>query len=140
MAIGKKLSDPLRVVSVQCDDAIDWSKTSKLDYIEKRDEKMVAALPGEQLCWFTIKPLPPGLVANITSLPGNEAKYRAFRFGVTDCSDPNLGLKWNMKADYPFITDMDEVPMKLWIEIGGLIIQREELSEGEEPRFVLSRS
>lgn len=138
MAIGRKISEPLRVVSVQCDTAIDWTKTSKLDYIEKREEKMVEAIPGEQLCWFTITPLPPGIVSKMMSLPREEGFLFAFRFGITDCSDPNLGLKWNRRGDYPFIEDLEDIPAPLWIEIGSLVIQREKLTEGEERRFVLS--
>ncbi len=62
-----------------------------------------------------------------------------FQFGVQDCSDQRLGLKWSYKSDLPFIEvkSMKDLPAKVWREIGQLVIDRESLTEGEEPRFAL---
>lgn len=138
MGIGKKITEPLRVVSIY-DDAIDWTQTNKLEYIESRNEELLVFLPDGKPTFFTLSPLPPSILAMVTSRTDEKSKMFAFQFGVTDCDDPNIGLRWDRKEKYPLIepSSLESIPVKIWREIGSLVIQREEFSEGEEPRFAL---
>ena len=141
MGFGKKVHEAIRVVSVKAEKSIDWSQTPRLDYIESRNEELLVFNPDEdEPIWFHLIPsLAPGTLARLASYPGDEKYLRAFQFGVTDVSPNVLGLEWDRMQDIKHITDKScaGVPAKVWKEIGKLIIQREDLSVGESPRFAL---
>lgn len=141
MGFGKKISEPIRVIAVCKEQAVDWSQTPRLEYVESRDDALVKLKPDEDPpIWFTLIPgLAPGQVARINSMSGDERYLWAFVFGVTDCTPNPLGLHWENSEGQRRVEfkTMKSVPADVWREIGSLVLQREELSEGEEPRFSL---
>jgi hypothetical protein len=136
MAIRKKIATDLRVVS-RYDDAVDWTATPILEYLETRDPDKVVELDGEAATWFTIRPLPPGILSTIEAQRTGTREFSAFSFGVVDCSDKvELGLQWDKHRISPALTDesIGGIPKKVVLEIGTLILEREDLSEGESLR------
>lgn len=141
MAIGKRLTEPLKVVSILCDTALDTSPpngTPILDYERTRDPKLVKARAGEQVTWFTLQPLPGESQAIVKSYDSPQREYAAFQIGCVACSDPDL-LAWESVRDRKIITkeSLDKVPDQLWHELGFLVLRMGTLSVGEEPRYGL---
>ena len=140
MAIRKKLTTDLRVVSLH-DDAVDWTRTPKLQYAETRDPDLVHLRGDEQPTWWTLRPLSPGIIGTVEGMGSANRRRAAFAFGCVDCSDATeLGLVWDRHRVAPMITDqsMAGVPSKVVQELGDLVLQRESMTEGEEPRFAPS--
>jgi hypothetical protein len=143
VAIGKRLADPIRVVSITCDTAIDREATPLLDYQLTRDEGMVRALPGERLTWFTLRPLRGDLVASIRGYERPLACRLAFSASCIACSDPTVlppeawtqdGAARTLRHDA-----LDEMPDQLWEELGAVALQLGGLTRGEKRRFELPR-
>jgi hypothetical protein len=143
MGFKRKVCQPLQVIAVCVEQAVDWasSKCGKLEYIEQRNFEDLVFVEGEDPTTFTIHPLPPGILARCDTRLFPENLLYAFRYGVRSCSDNTLGLKWDTQGEYPVVeTDsMEGLPANVWREIGSLVIQRESLTEGEKPRFALPR-
>ena len=142
MGWGKKALVPLRCIAVSAERSVAWDgDNDKLGYIERRDRDDPGSFDqlrfkeGERPIVFTLRPgLPPGIVARLRSHAHPEDKLLAFQFGVMECSHAaELGLQWEHAADAPHIrvSSMARVPPKVWQEIGGLVLRREDLTEGE---------
>jgi len=87
MGIGRRVRDPLKVVSVTCDTAIDQQRTPMLDYTETRDPKLVVALEGETPTWFTLEVLPGERADAIRSLASPMRERVAFQAACSACTD-----------------------------------------------------
>lgn len=138
MGWGKKITTDIQVIAVCKETAVDWSVSPKADYKATRDLSLLKYRPGEQPTLFTLRPLPPGILARILSLSVSERRLMAFQFGVRSCSDTSLGLRWIGDSEAGRHVDgesLGAIPSDVWQEIGALVIEREELSEGERPRF-----
>ncbi len=140
MAVRKRITGSLKVVSFFCDDAIDRTKTPRLDYLQTRDEGLVVPNKGEQLTWFTLKPLSGDLPEHCRSYPSPMAERVAMQFGVTTCSDLDLipSDSWEGEGDRRHLKDsvIDELQDNLRTELGTVALQMGDLSSGEERRFV----
>lgn len=143
MGIGKKLSDQIKVVSVHCEDAVDWDRTEggKIAYSETREFERLAFKDGKEPSVFTIAALPPAIVARCREYKPPFDALMAFCFGVVECSDRSLGLQWDHGGDRPRIKmdSLESLPDIVIREIGGIVLERQDLSVGESPRFALSR-
>lgn len=139
MAIGKRLTDPIRVVSVSCDTAIDRERTPLGDYAISRDPAVVVPVPGQALTWFTLKPLSGELAAQARTYPRPVCHRVAFQLACTACSDPDvLGPgSWRGEGTSRTIKDeaLDALPDQLWDELGHVALQLGGLTRGEELRF-----
>jgi hypothetical protein len=140
VAIGKRLTDPIKVVSMSCDTAIDREKTPLGDYAESRDASLVVALPGQTLTWFTLRPITGDLVATAKSYPRPVCHRVAFALACTACSDPGVLAPGAWRGDGAARTlrddAIDELPDQLWDELGHVALQLGGLTRGEGLRFV----
>lgn len=140
MAIGKRLTDPIKVVSVTCDDAIDSERTPLWDYEIERDPSKVVALPGQRLTWFTIAPLRGDAAAQCRTYSSPIAERLAFARACTDCSDPDVipPEGWTTTGTMRHLRDdsLNVLPDQLITELGRVVLQLGELTRGEPLRFV----
>lgn len=122
-----------------CDTAIDKSATPILDYQDTRDEKLVKAHAGQRPTWFTLRPLDPGIAANIKSMLCPERELHAFMHGCTACTDHDLLAPddWEGDGGSRCIRGraIKKLPDQLWDELGRLVLKLGELTLGESPRF-----
>jgi len=141
MGIGRRVREPLRVVSVTCDSAIDQTKTPMLEYIESREPGLVVAMPGESVDWFTLEVLSGDRADAIRSLSSPIRERVAFQSSCSGCSNPDLlpADAWDGSGDTRKIRQryMDQLPDKLPRELGAVALKLGELSVGESPRFGL---
>jgi hypothetical protein len=139
---GKRVTGDLRVVATCAEQAIDWSQTPRLQYVETRDFDLLKFKAGEEACVFTLRSLPMPLVARARTQDHPQDKLFAFVWAVRECSHAQqLGLRWiGSGEDRQVAPDsLEALPAKVWQEIGSVVLQRADLSEGESPRFALSR-
>lgn len=141
MAIGKRLMDPIKVVSTTCDTALDRERTPLLDYVESRDEKLPVAHQGQRLTWFTLRPLKGDLPEYCRSLGSPLAERLAFSYACVACSDPEvMGHEaWVGEGDGRRVKPqvLDELPDQLRHELGHVALRLGELTQGEAPRYGL---
>jgi hypothetical protein len=140
LAIGRKLTEPIRVVSVSCDTAIDTERTPIYDYEVDRLPEQIVAITGETLTWWTIKPLPGVQADACRASPSPQRERLAASIAVVDCSDMSVlgATAWetvdgsrHLRADA-----MNALPDQLWLELGSIALQLGNLTVGEKQRFV----
>jgi hypothetical protein len=140
VAIGKRLTDPVKVVSWSCDTAIDRAATPEWDYRTTRDMALVKALPGQALTVFTLRPLPGDRVAHARSYASPIAERIAFALACVGCSDPDaLGPEaWDGDGAARHLRDdaLATLPDQCWMELGRVAIELGELTTGGKQRFV----
>jgi hypothetical protein len=141
MAIGRRLTDSIRVVSITCDTAIDRTATPILDYAETRDQGLVKPLPGEQLTWFTLRPIPADLAASVRTYQSPLAEQTAFLVACEACSDPGVlpPESWTGDGEGRRLkgSALRGLPDQLWMELGAVALRLGTLTVGESPRFGL---
>lgn len=139
MAIGRRLTDPVRVVSWSCDAAIDRAETPEWDYRTTRDPGLVRALPGQALTWFTLRPIPGDTAMHCRSFASPIAERVAFALACTACSDETLGPgDWTGEGIGRRVKEeaLLRLPDQLVMELGRVALELGELTVGEKPRFV----
>lgn len=139
MAIGRRLTEPLKVVSWACDSAIDRAATPEWDYRTTRDPSLVKALPGQALTWFTLRPLPGDTAMHCRSYASPIAERVAFALSCTGCSDETLGHEdWTGDGATRRVKEdaLSRLPDQIVMELGRVAIELGELTSGEKPRFV----
>lgn len=141
MAIGRRLTDSIRVVSISADTAIDRAKTPLLDYAETRDPALVVALPGEQVTWFTLRPISSDLTASVRTYQSPLAEQTAFLVACEACSDPGVlpPESWTGDGDGRRLkgSALRGLPDQIWMELGAVALRLGTLTVGERPRFAL---
>lgn len=140
MAIGKRLTDPVKVVSWACDTAIDRAATPEWDYKTTRDMSLVKVLPGQTLTVFTLRPLPGDRAAQCRSYASPIAERVAFALACAGCTDPDtLGPDaWDGDGAARHLRDdaIAALPDQVWMELGRVALELGELTKGEKQRFV----
>lgn len=140
MAIRRRIDKGIRVVSVTSDDALDRTRTPISDYLETRKEDLVASIEGQKVTWFTLEPLDGESAAMVKTHLSPHRQFVAFQLGCSHCSEHEL-LEWREEGRQRrrMVSDaaMNRLPDRLWQELGSLVLQLGDLTEGEEPRFGL---
>lgn len=139
MAIGRRLTEPLKVVSWTCDTAIDRAATPEWDYRTGRDPALVKVLPGQAATWFTLRPLPGETAMHCRSYASPIAERVAFALACTACSDDTLGADdWTGDGTARRVKEeaLSRLPDQLVMELGRVVIELGELTAGEKRRFV----
>jgi hypothetical protein len=143
MGWKKKVHSDLTTIAVSVETAVDWSKCPKADFTRTRLFESLVFKEGEQPITFTLRPLPPAILARIETLQRPENLQQAFLFGVRSCSAAGeLGLRWEGDSDasrHVSVDALSGIPAKVWKELGQLVLDRENLTEGEEPNFAALR-
>lgn len=137
MGLARRVTDSVRVVSVY-DDAIDWSETPRLDYVETRTPSLVKAIPGREaeLVWFTVAPLDADLAAHTRTLETPHRELLAFQFAVRATST-DVGLEWKADGGRQIVVrqSMNALPDSIIQEIGAVALKLGDLTSGEGRRF-----
>ena len=142
MAIRRHLAGPWRGPSVY-DDAIDWTRTPRAEYVATRDVSLVRYLPGAEPTLWTLRDLRQSEIAYLRDHweRGEVATcyQRAFRLALEDCSDPEM--RFEVHGERRMLSDesFELVPTAVWMELGALAYQRTEVTPGEAPRYALPR-
>jgi hypothetical protein len=141
MAIGRRVTDPIRVVSTTADTALDRTATPLLDYIESRDPALPRAIPGQRLTWFTLRPLPSEIVGSVRTYQSPLAEQTAFLIACSACDDADLlpPDSWTGDGDARRLKGsvLARLPDQLWQELGAVALRLGTLTVGEAPRFGL---
>ena len=138
MAVSLVSDQDLQVVAVASDTAIDMTGTPIEEYLETRDFGLLKFLPDQEPTVFTLRPLPPGLVADCEAAMGERAYLMAFTVAVKSCNHAmQLGLVWQGSGELQRLdlTQAKRLPSALWKELGQLALERSRLGEGEGRRF-----
>ncbi len=133
MAFGPAVTGDIRVVSTR-DDAIDWSATPRLDYIDTHDWSLLRLRDGRTPYVFTLRELSKPQLAAISARPSPERELFAFLAGCSDFSAAaEFGLKWEGDGAERRIKigSIDRLPADIIREIGAVVIKRGSLTEGE---------
>ena len=143
MSWKPKIRTDLTTIAVSVEKAVDWSKCAKADFLRTRRFEDLVFLSGEQPITFVLRPLPPAILARIETMPRTESQQQAFLFGVRSCSAAGeLGLRWEADSEasrHVAVDSIEGIPAKVWKELGQLVLDRENLREGEEPNFAAWR-
>ena len=143
MGIHKRRTDPIRVVSIATDDAIDRERTLLVDYIRTRNPALVKEVAGHKVTWFELAPMDASQAAYVKTLKSPECELHAFLSGCRSCTDPELlpATLWEGDAGQRRIrfSAADTLPDGLWTELGRIVIELGHLSMGEGPRFSVPR-
>lgn len=138
MSIGQRDKRDLVAISVTAEEAIDEGASSVEEYLESRDMRHITAIAGDKLTTFTLRQLPPALIAECKAHPSPVAEWMAFSFGCKSVSD-NVGLQWlgGGKKEQRRIDpeSMDDLPVTVWEELGAVILERGNLTVGQKHRF-----
>ena len=133
MALKHRIDEPKRIVSVE-DDAIDWERTPRLDYLESRDPDLVKTLPGRDgdLVWFTLRPLDSETSFAVKTLRSPHREWGAFQLSV-QATSTDLGLQWRHEGGERVVErrSMGSLPDRVIEEIGAYAIRMGDLTEGE---------
>lgn len=133
MGFAPTVTGDARVVSLE-DDAVDWSKTPRLEYAERRDPAILVLRDGRTPFEFTVRSLRKAQVHRLAGLPAGEREFYAFLAGVADFSaSAEFGLRWEGDGSERRIKidSVERIPSSIIREIGAWVISRASLSEGE---------
>ena len=142
MAIRKRLTSTWRGPSVY-DDAIDWSRTPRADYVRYRDPAIVRYHEGAVPVLWSLRDLKQSEMAHLRDYADRgelaSCYQRAFVIACEGCSDTELTFE--RLAVGMTITDeaFESIPTPVWMELGALAYQRAGVLPGEALRFALPR-
>lgn len=142
MAIRRRMTSTWRGPSVY-DDAIDWSRTPRVDYVRTRDVQLVQYRPGAVPTLWSLRDLKQTEMAHLRDFMdrGETASGYQAAFGLAceACSDPEV--TFDRTASGAHLTDeaFETIPTPVWMELGALAYQRAGVLPGEPPRFGLPR-
>jgi len=141
MGIGRRVRDPLRVISITCERSLadDIPVLDLEEYGQTREPSLVRPRDGEELAWFTLAPLLSERAAAIRGVPSPLRERLAFSESCTNCSDTSLlpldsweEIRSGRRLREAALADL---PDQLWIELGSVALRLGELTVGESPRF-----
>jgi hypothetical protein len=143
VAIRKTLASDWNGPSVY-DDAIDWTRSPRLEYIEERDASVLHYYEGERPTMWTLRALTQSQVASAQEArePNNYmyAFYAACK-GVDGPGSEDFVFLNGADPKHKRLTEdaLEAVPSKVWAELGKLALDRAGVSSGESLRSGLPR-
>ena len=141
MGIGRRVRDPLRVISITCEQSLadDIPILDLEEYGQTRDPSLVRPRNGEELAWFTLAPLLSERAAAIRGVSSPLRERLAFAESCTSCSDTSIlpldsweEIRFGRRLREAALADL---PDQLWIELGSVALRLGELTVGEPLRF-----
>lgn len=142
MAIGLRVRDPLKTISLTCERGLDPAipLLDLEEYETSRDPALVRPAPGQTLTWFTLMPLAGDYADSIRAI-SEPLRYRvALARSCVACSDPAVlpPEAWEQTREGPRLRPeaLGTLPDCLVSELGELALRLGDLSVGESLRSV----